>query len=95
MCYVPFVSNVVSMSFKFLTFRVPTPVWWLWSLLTKHLLDLHSPMMQDLRQLSVVKPRAVARLLSDAMLFAWRREERVQCGDLTLSWSRIAWMAGG
>ena len=61
----------------------------------KHLLDLHLPMMQDLRQSDVVKPRAVTRSWLEAMLFALRRAERFQCGDLFLSCSRSAVISGG
>ena len=83
------------MSFSAGTFSVPTSGWCLRSLSTKHLFDRHSPVMHDLRQLPLFKPRAVARSSSHPMLFAWRRKERVQYGDLTLSCSRSAWMAGG
>ena len=92
--YVPFASKVVNMSFIAPTFRVSTPVWWMRSL-SKYLLHLYSPVMQDFGQLPVFKPRAFVRSASHVMLFAWRREERVQYGDLTLSYSRSVWMAGG
>ena len=83
------------MSFSAATFSVPTTEWCLRLLSTKHLLDRHLPVMHDLRQSSLFKPRAVASLSLHPMLFAFRREERVQNGDVALSWSRSTRISGG